>query len=93
MRILVAIVLLAFTVAGISAFAVLFLGRFTFRGTSLRDWVVLKAPRLVSEAFSCDFCLCWWICLLLSVLSMPFFGWWAVISAPVAAPVARALVA
>lgn len=93
MRILAEILILAGIVCGLASFIVLFLGRFAFRGTSLRDWVVLKAPRLISEAFSCDFCLCWWICLILSLLSAPFFGWWAVISAPVATPVARALVA
>lgn len=93
MRLLILLTLLSWVVSGVASFIVLFLGRFTVKGTSLRDWVVLRAPKLVSEAFSCDFCLCWWTCLALCLVCVPLLGVWAVLAAPVAAPVARALVA
>lgn len=72
------------------AFVVLFLSRFEVReGTSIRNWVIMYAPRLVSEMFSCDFCLSWWLSLALGfLLSMPF-GWEFIPAAVLATPIAR----
>lgn len=92
MRLLVNLVLASYVVAMVDAFVVLFLGRFEILSNSLRNWVILRAPRLVSEAFSCDFCLCWWISVVVCVLSAPFFGWWMLFVPIVATPIARAFV-
>lgn len=92
MRLLVNLVLASYVVAMVDAFVVLFLGRFEILSNSLRNWVILRAPRLVSEAFSCDFCLCWWIAVVVCVLSAPFLGWWMLLVPVVATPVARAFV-
>lgn len=32
----------------------------------LREWVQTFAPKLLSKLFSCDFCLSFWICVLIS---------------------------
>lgn len=72
-----------------SAFSVLFMGRFEVGGASIRSWVQMRSPRLVSEAFSCDFCLCWWISLLCCVFIMPWMGFAVVFAAPLAAVVGR----
>lgn len=89
MQLVTDIIQAAFLVGMLVAFAVLFLGRFEVRGASLRNWVVMRAPALVSEAFSCDFCLCWWFSLAgCAVLSL-VVGWWVLLAAPVATPIAR----
>lgn len=69
----------------LSAFAILFIGK-----TGLRRRVVERAPKLISGAFGCDFCLSFWtnlfVCLLLSVI----FGEWGIIALPFfLAPVTR----
>ena len=92
MRLLVNLVLASYVVAMVDAFVALFLGRFEILSNSLRNWVILRAPRLVSEAFSCDFCLCWWISVVACVLSAPFLGWWMLLVPVVSTPLARVFV-
>jgi hypothetical protein len=57
---------LAYTaiVALAAAWAVLLLAR-----VGLRDWVVVRAPRLISELAACDFCLSWWLCVIFSLVA------------------------
>ena len=50
-------------VALITAFSVLLLDK-----TGLRAKVVIYGSRLLSELFSCDFCLCFWIGLVFSFI-------------------------
>ena len=92
MRLLVEFVLASYLVAMSVAFVVLFLGRFEVLSTSLRNWVVIRAPKLISEAFSCDFCLCWWLSVLVCVLTAPFVGWWMLFVPVLSTPIARVYV-
>ncbi len=63
-----------------AAFVVIFIDRIGWR-----EEFIAKSPKLISEMFSCDFCLSWWICVLLvigtalwrwdaSILIVPFFS-------------------
>lgn len=45
-----------------TAFVVLFLGK-----TGIKDKFITDSPKLISELFSCDFCLCFWIGLAFSI--------------------------
>lgn len=80
----------------LAAFALLFIGRFEVSdGVSIRRWVIIHAPRLVSEAFSCDFCLSWWTCLAICLAVWPFSGaaFWQASAVPVlATPITRFLI-
>lgn len=35
--------------------------------TGIRDNVIIHAPKLISQMFSCDLCLSWWVCLFFSI--------------------------
>lgn len=50
-------------IAMVTSFTVGLLGKM-----GIREYVIVKAPKLISRAFECDFCLCWWICLMFSCL-------------------------
>lgn len=50
-------------VALIAAFTILFISRI-----GLRDFIILHSPKLISELFSCDFCLCFWVSVLISII-------------------------
>lgn len=52
----------ALSVACIVSFIVLLMGKL-----GIRDAVVGKAPKLISELFGCDFCLSFWISAILAV--------------------------
>lgn len=79
----------SFLVGMLVSFVVLFIGRFEVGGVSLRTQVQMRAPRLVSEAFGCDFCLCWWTSVAVCVLASPFAGWWLLLIPPFSTPIAR----
>ena len=50
-------------IASASAFGILLIGRL-----GLRDEIVMRAPRLISQLFECDFCLSFWVSLILAVI-------------------------
>lgn len=52
-----------FIIAFVSAFLIRMADR-----TGLRDKVSLKAPKLVYEALQCDFCLCFWVNMGISII-------------------------
>lgn len=56
----------------------------------IRDEVIAKAPKLISKAFECDFCLCWWTCLAISLLiSIRMMDASILICAVIGTPIAR----
>lgn len=56
----------------------------------IRDDVIAKAPKLISKAFECDFCLCWWVCLAISLLiSIRMMDASILICAVIGTPIAR----
>lgn len=57
-------------VALITAFTILFISR-----TGLRDFIIIRSPKPISELFSCDFCLCFWIGLTITLIAHFVVGW------------------
>ncbi|WP_418665450.1 hypothetical protein [Alistipes finegoldii] len=51
-----------FCVALLAAFIIIFMDR-----TGLRELVIATAPKLISQLFDCDFCLSWWVSIVLAV--------------------------
>lgn len=57
-------------VALIAAFTILFISRI-----GLRDFIIMRSPKPISELFSCDFCLCFWIGLTITLIAHFVVGW------------------
>jgi len=38
----------------------------------VREWVQIHGPKLISKLFNCDFCLSFWICVVLSIILYTF---------------------
>lgn len=64
-------------IALLSAFSILFIGR-----TGVRRWIVEHAPKLISKAFDCDFCLSFWTNLFICLVVCVFTGVWGIILLP-----------
>lgn len=81
-------------VALAAAFAVLLFSRLEVsKGTTARRYLQIHAPKLISEMVSCDFCLCFWMSVLLTVIIMfPLTRVDALFIPFLATPVARFLV-
>lgn len=50
-------------VALITTFIVLLISKI-----GLRDFIIMRSPKLISKLFSCDFCLCFWTSVLISAI-------------------------
>ena len=80
----------AIVIALLTAFTVLFISRFEIRkDTSIRQYVIMRAPALLSKMFSCDFCLCFWLSLILSVACVPILGVQSLLIPFLATPISR----
>lgn len=53
----------AIIIALITCWIVLFITK-----VGIREKIQVYSPKIISDLFSCDFCLCWWICLIISVV-------------------------
>ena len=46
----------------------------------ITEWMQVHGSRIVAELFSCDFCMSWWMNVILSViLAIGFGSWWALV--------------
>lgn len=76
------------SVATTAAFGIMLISKL-----GLREKLIESAPRLISELFSCDFCLSWWTCVLLSLVASIATGLWIIMCAAVlATPLTRRLI-
>lgn len=81
------IIAIAIIIAGISAFGILLIGKL-----GIRDEIIVRAPKLISELFSCDFCLSFWLSLILAIILAIFFRELSIIFIPiVSTPITRIL--
>lgn len=55
--------------AFLAAFIILFIDKI-----GLRDKIIQEAPKLISELFSCDFCLSFWTAVLITVFVVSISG-------------------
>lgn len=81
------IVLCITVIALVSAFIILLIGKL-----GVRDEVVTKAPKLISQLFECDFCLSFWVSLILAIILALIFREIYIILAPtMSTPITRIL--
>lgn len=50
--------------------------------TGAREYIEVHAPRLIAEMFSCDFCLSWWLGIILSAALAIGIGEWIYLFCP-----------
>lgn len=75
-------------VALVTAFIILLIGKL-----GIRDRVITRAPRLISELFDCDFCLSFWISAILALILALFLNEMNIIFVPIlSTPLARFLI-
>lgn len=63
------VITIAAIVACASAFGILLINKL-----GIRDEIIARAPKLISELFSCDFCLSFWFSLILTIILAIFFS-------------------
>ena len=81
--------LLALTyIALAAAFVILLIGKL-----GIRDSVIAKAPKLISQLFDCDFCLSFWVSAILAVILAIFFNEFSILFIPIiSTPITRILI-
>ena len=71
-----------------AAFAILLIGKL-----GIRDNIITKAPKLISQLFDCDFCLSFWTSLILAVILAIFFREMNILFIPIiSTPITRILI-
>lgn len=79
----IAIIFQALYIALIAAFGILLIGKL-----GVRDKIILRAPKLISKLFDCDFCLSFWSSVILAIIlalfsNEPIFFIIPIISTPI----------
>lgn len=75
-------------IALLSAFFILLAGK-----TGVREKIVCKAPKLISELFSCDFCLSFWTSVVFAFLFAIFLAEPVILLCPLfSTPITRVLI-
>lgn len=71
-----------------AAFIILLIGKL-----GIRDNIIAKAPKLISQLFDCDFCLSFWTSLILAVILAIFFREMNILFIPIiSTPITRILI-
>lgn len=71
-----------------AAFVILLIGKL-----GIRDNIIAKAPKLISQLFDCDFCLSFWTSLILAIILAIFFNETSIILIPIiSTPITRILI-
>jgi membrane protein implicated in regulation of membrane protease activity len=71
-----------------AAFVILLIGKL-----GIRDNIIAKAPKLISQLFDCDFCLSFWVSLILAVILAIFFREMNILVIPIiSTPITRILI-
>lgn len=74
-------------IALVSSFIILLIGKL-----GVRNEIIYRAPRLISQLFECDFCLSFWTSLILAIILAIIFKELYVILTPIAStPITRIL--
>ena len=71
-----------------AAFAILLIGKL-----GIRNSIIAKAPKLISQLFDCDFCLSFWTSVILAVILAIFFREINILFIPIiSTPITRILI-
>lgn len=65
----IAIIFQALYIALIAAFGILLIDKL-----GVRDKIILRAPKLISKLFDCDFCLSFWSSVILAIILALFYN-------------------
>lgn len=78
-----------FIVAATASFLILLIDK-----GGWREKVQIYGPKLISQMFSCDFCISFWFCVLVSIILFIFVDReWATLLCPfIASPITRKLI-
>lgn len=80
-------ILLTIIIALFSCFVILFIEKIGYR-----ELMQVRAPKLIAELFSCDFCLSWWTNLIVTlVFCVMECEWYFICCAVAATPITRKL--
>lgn len=75
-------------IALIASFIILLIGKL-----GIRDRIIVKAPKLISQLFECDFCLSFWTSLILAVILAVISKEMSILLIPIAStPITRILI-
>lgn len=75
-------------IALVAAFAILLIGKL-----GIRDSIIARAPKLISQLFDCDFCLSFWVSVILAVILAIFFREMNILFIPIiSTPITRILI-
>lgn len=75
-------------IALISAFIILLITKI-----GLRDFVIERSPKLISEMFNCDFCLSFWTNVFMTIIVISYTGFLPFMAIPIlATPITRILI-
>lgn len=70
-----------------AAFTILLIGKL-----GIRNYIIARAPKLISQLFECDFCLSFWISVILAVILAIFFSEFSILFIPIlSTPITRIL--
>ena len=71
-----------------AAFVILLIGK-----SGIRDSIIARAPKLISQLFDCDFCLSFWTSVILAVILAIFFREMNILFIPIiSTPITRILI-
>lgn len=74
-------------IALVAAFIILLIGKL-----GIRNSIIARAPKLISQLFDCDFCLSFWTSVILAVILAIFFSEFSILFIPVVStPITRIL--
>lgn len=79
--------LIAVVVALVASFFLLL-----FKKVGIVEWLQVHGGNLISELAHCDFCLSWWLSLIVAIIAAAIVGdWWVITTAVLATPICRKL--
>ena len=80
-----------FMVSGFVSFFAVFFLLLAYKW-KIVEWLQVHGSEKLSQLAHCDFCMSWWLCVLLTVIVAPFIGEWWLVSVPfIATPLTRHL--
>jgi hypothetical protein len=63
-----------------------------FKKIGIVEWLQVHGGDLISELANCDFCLSWWLSLIIAIIAAAIIGdWWIIATAVLATPICRKL--
>lgn len=70
-----------------AAFTILLIGKL-----GIRNYIIARAPKLISQLFECDFCLSFWTSFILAIFLAIFFNEFNILFIPIlSTPITRIL--